>query len=65
MKPKNAKTAARDKAAAERQAREDRERLAGSPTAAAEHMIDERKHAGMGAEEKLQERIDDLMRRTP
>jgi hypothetical protein len=46
-------------------AKEDQDRLAGNATSAAEKIIDRQKHAEMNDEEKLQERIDDLMRRTP
>jgi len=51
--------------AARRRAKEDQDRLAGNPTSAAEKIIDREKHAEMSDEEKLQERTDDLMRRTP
>jgi hypothetical protein len=54
-----------DEEARQRRAREERDRAAGNPTAEAEHMADEKNHEEMSPEEKLQERIDDLMRRTP
>jgi len=50
---------------ARRKAREDRERLAGNATAAAESFIDRKKRAEMSDEEKMQHRIDDEMLHTP
>jgi hypothetical protein len=62
-KPRKQKTP--DEEADRRRAREERDRAAGSPTAAAEHIADDKTRDEMSPEEKLQERIDDLMRRTP
>ena len=46
-------------------AREEQERMAGNPTAAAERKPDEVVREEMSAEEKLQARTDELMRRIP
>jgi hypothetical protein len=54
-----------DTEALRRREREERDRAAGNPTSAAEHKPDDVVHEEMSAEEKLQERTDDLMRRTP
>ena len=62
-KPKH--TPPLDPEEARRRAKEDRDRMAGNATAAAEHIADRAKRAEMSDEEKLQERTDDLMRRTP
>jgi hypothetical protein len=51
--------------AAQRKAREDKDRLAGNATAAAESFIDRETRAEMSDGEKLQRRIDDEMTRTP
>lgn len=59
------KTPAPDREQERRRAQEERDRMAGNATAAAEHIADREKRQEMGAEEKLQERTDDLMRRTP
>jgi hypothetical protein len=45
--------------------REERDRLAESPTAAAETFLDRERRAAMSDAEKLQLRIDDQMARTP
>lgn len=54
-----------DRAADQRRAREEQDRAAGNPTSAAEHKPDDRIQEEMSAEEKLQERTDDLFGRTP
>ncbi len=55
------KTRIADKDAARRKAREDKDRMAESATAAAESFVDRENRAEMSDEEKLQQRIDDLM----
>jgi hypothetical protein len=65
MTEEQKKTDQPDPEALRRRAREERDRAAGNPTSAAEHKPDDITHEEMSAEEKLQERTDDLMRRTP
>lgn len=65
MKRKPTKTPASNREELQRRAQEDRDRAAGNATSAAEHIADKEIREEMGAEEKLQERTDDLMRRTP
>lgn len=48
-----------------RRAREDQDRLAENPTAAAETFSNRQRRAEMSDEEKLQRRIDDQMAHTP
>jgi hypothetical protein len=65
MKEKPKQPPTLDPEEARRRAKEDHDRMAGNATAAAEHIADRAKRAEMSDEEKLQERTDDLMRRTP
>ncbi len=65
MKRKVEKTKGKDSFDAHRRTREALDRMAGNATAAAERIINEKRHEAMSAEEKLQERTDDLMWRTP
>ena len=65
MKRKQVAKKSNDRERLRRQQQEDRDRMAGNATAAAEHILDKEAREEMGAEEKLQERTDDLMRRTP
>lgn len=65
MTEEQKKTDKPDTEALRRRAREEQDRAAGNPTSAAEHKPDDIAHEEMSAEEKLQERTDDLMRRTP
>jgi len=48
-----------------RRSQEERDRMAGNATAAAERFAQTQHHKEMSAEEKLQERTDELMRRLP
>ena len=65
MKEKPKQTPPLDVDAARRRAEEERARLSGNATAAAEHIADRETREEMSAEDKLQERTDDLARRTP
>ncbi len=65
MNAKTKQPSAAELAEAERRAQEERDRAAGNPTSGAEHIADRQTREEMGAEEKLQERTDDLMRRAP
>ncbi len=65
MKRKPDKTLSSDPQELQRRAQEERDRAAGNATSAAEHIADKETREEMGPEEKLQERTDDLMRRTP
>jgi len=65
MTAKPKKPQSPDPAELRRRAQEDRDRMAGNATAAAEQIANKLAREEMGAEEKLQERTDDLMRRTP
>jgi len=65
MTDKTKPTPPLDPDAARRRAEAERARASGNATAAAEHIADREAREEMSAEDKLQKRTDDLMRRAP